>query len=397
MLAHDVVVIGAGPGGSAAAHALSRSGLDVLLLDRADFPRDKTCGDGLTPRALRALDRMGVLHEVAAKGCRVDSYQVVAPSGRSTAAPQAGLVVPRVQLDEILLRHAVQSGAQFRPRVVVVHVERTTKGVRVHADGGQILEARLAIIATGAATSVLRRSDILARQPRMMLAARAYFDDLQQEVPRSFQLRFDNAPSPGYGWVFPVGPHKANVGVAYLPGKQRGTANQAFHGYIRGRAMATLLNGARMVGPEKGYPIRVDCFRAPTSAANTLLVGEAAGLVHPLTGEGIDFALDSGLLAAEHVIRGLESRVHATWLADYDRLLRDRFEQTFRFGEWIRDWVCKPPLLNALVPLANRRPELRHLLAGVVTGEREAPQNGPATAARLVMYLARHHRVTAHD
>src|SRR5579859_2242088 len=98
---HDAVIVGAGPGGSATAHFLGARGLDVLLLDRADFPRDKTCGDGLTPRALRVLDRMGILPDVVAAGCKVEGYEVVAPSGRSTTAHVNGaLVIPRLQLDE---------------------------------------------------------------------------------------------------------------------------------------------------------------------------------------------------------------------------------------------------------------------------------------------------------
>jgi len=150
----------------------------------------------------------------------------------------------------------------------------------------------------------------------------------------------------------------------------------------------------------KGYPIRVDFLRSPTQAKNTLLVGEAAGLVNPLTGEGIDYALESGRIAAEHVVQGLTSGVHQTWLSDYDRLLRERFEKIFRFSEWIRDWYCRPALLNLLVPLANRRPELRQRLATIVLGEREPRGYGPANmAARLALYLVRNPRraVQAHD
>ena len=124
---HDAVIIGAGPGGASTAHFLSRRGLDVLLLDRADFPRDKTCGDGLTPRALRVLDQMGILPEVERAGCRVGAYEVVAPNGRATSAgitaEHGALVVPRRDLDDIVLRRAVTSGAAFASRVTVSHVE----------------------------------------------------------------------------------------------------------------------------------------------------------------------------------------------------------------------------------------------------------------------------------
>jgi flavin-dependent dehydrogenase len=224
-----------------------------------------------------------------------------------------------------------------------------------------------------------------------MLAARAYFDDLPGPLEPTFQLRFDNVPSPGYGWIFPTGPTTANVGVGFFPRRGSGTAVQAFERFT------DLLRGGRQVGPVKGYPIRVDFLRAPTFAPNTLLVGEAAGLVNPLTGEGIDYALESGQIAAAHVVRGLTSGVHEVWLSEYDRLLRARFEKIFRFSEWIRDWYCKPAVLNVLVPLASRRPELRQLLANIVLGEREPRGYGPASmAARLAWYMVRNSRNVAH-
>jgi menaquinone-9 beta-reductase len=388
---HDVVVVGAGPGGAAAAHFLATEGIDVLLLDRADFPRDKTCGDGLTPRALRVLERMDLLTDIRARGQQIHAYEVVAPNRRTTTAPISGehqaLVIPRMTLDELIVRRAIRSGARFSPRVTVSRLEPMERAVRIHTAENQTFEARVAIVATGAATGVLTRSGILARQPKAMLAARAYFEDLPTELARTFQLRFDNVPSPGYGWIFPTAAHSANVGVGFFPRRGSGTAVQAFERF------ATIVPGGRQVSPVKGYPIRVDFRTSPTTASKTLLVGEAAGLVNPLTGEGIDYALESAQIAAAHVVRGLTSGVHQAWLSEYDRQLRERFDKIFRFSEWIRDWYCKPPLLNLLVPLANRRPELRQLLANIVLGEREPRGYGPATmAGRLLVYLARHPR-----
>ena len=397
---HDVVVVGAGPGGSATAHLLSARGLDVLLLDRAEFPRDKTCGDGLTPRALRVLEAMDLLDNVRGLGCAIRAYEVVAPNGRATTAPIRGahqaLVVARLTLDHLIVQRAIKSGAQFLSGANVSGVEATDSGVRIVVGDGRTFLARVGVIATGAATGVLKRSGILKTQPRAMLAARAYYEDLPRPLESTFQLRFDNVPSPGYGWVFPtgVGENSANVGVGFFPRRGSGTAVQAFTRFTR------VVDGARQVGPVKGYPIRVDFLRAPTFATNTLLVGEAAGLVNPLTGEGIDYALESAQIAATHVVRGLTSGVHQAWLSEYDRQLRERFEKIFRFSEWIRDWYCKPTVLNLLVPLANRRPELRQLLANIVLGEREPRGYGPATmAARLAWYLVRNPRraIHAHD
>ena len=389
-----MVVVGAGPGGAAAAHFLSAHGLDVLLLDRADFPRDKTCGDGLTPRALRVLREMGLLGAVAQRGWRVDAYEVVAPNGRATTAAitaePGALVIPRHTLDEMIVRQAIESGAGFLDGVGVNRVEPAPTQATVHADDGRIFHARVVVIATGAATGVLTRSGMLRHKPRHMLAMRAYFGDIQHEVAHTFQLRLDGAPMPGYGWIFPVDSKVANVGVAFMPGRRSPAASLAFERFIRGAAVQSMLEDSRRLGPVKGYPIRTDFLRSPTCAERTLLVGEAAGLVNPLTGEGIDYALESGRLAAEHLVDLFQQGELATErLTAYHALLHARFQKIFQFGEWVRDWYGHAPLVNVLVALANRRPELRQLLTNIVLGEREPRGYRPATMlARLVIYLA---------
>ncbi|GAC1314289.1 MAG: geranylgeranyl reductase family protein [Chloroflexota bacterium] len=391
---HDVLIIGAGPGGSATAHFLLKAaaGLDVLLVDRATFPRDKTCGDGLTPRALRVLDGMGLRDEVERRGCPIGGYEVVAPNHRTTTATitsdPGAVVLPRRELDNMLLEQAIKTGAQFESAVAVSRIELLAKGVRVYAENGRTFDTRLAVVATGAAFGVLTRSGILKSQPRAMLAARAYFENLQADVGQNFQLRFDNVPQPGYGWIFPVTRAKANVGVGFLPHPGSPTVTQSFDRFVASPAVAALLRGSHQTGPMRGYPIRVDFLRAPTSAPHTLLVGEAAGLVNPLTGEGIDYALESGQVAAGVLARSF-AHTRPLDTAEYHALLHQRFARTFQFSEWVRDWYCKPPLLNVLVPLANRHPELRQMLASIVLGEREPRGYGPLTMlGRLVAYLA---------
>src|SRR5437588_13023329 len=124
---HDVAIVGAGPGGAATAHFLAQRGLDVLLLDRSEFPRDKTCGDGLTPRALRVLDAMGILSEVMRHGQAINGYEVIAPNGQRTNATitsqPGGLVIRRTVLDNLVLQRAIASGAHFRGGVTVSHIE----------------------------------------------------------------------------------------------------------------------------------------------------------------------------------------------------------------------------------------------------------------------------------
>jgi menaquinone-9 beta-reductase len=371
---HDVAVIGAGPGGSATAHFLAQRGLDVLLLDRSQFPRDKTCGDGLTPRALRVLDAMGILREVASKGRPIDSYEVVAPNGKRTTSRTEALVVPRLTLDQIILERAVASGAQFRAGVTVDAIEPMAHGVNVKTRGESVT-ARLAVIATGAATGVLTRSGILRRAPRAMLAARAYFEGVSAR--KSFQLRFGGVPQPGYGWVFPMSSNAANIGVGFWPKRKQQTARAAFQRFVADLPY-------RQTSEMRGYPIRVDFLRARTFAPRTLLVGEAAGLVNPLTGEGIDYALESGQIAAELLAQEPFDPLR------YHAVLHERFGKVFHFSEYVRDWYCKPVLLDRLVPLANRRPELRQLLTSIVLGEREPAGFGPLSMlARLLVYLVK--------
>jgi geranylgeranyl reductase family protein len=384
----DAVIVGAGPGGSATAHFLARRGLDVLLVDKFAFPRDKTCGDGLTPRALRVLERMGLLSEVTRVGHPIRGYDVFAPNGQRTGSDltgsQVALVVPRLKLDEVIRQRAVQSGARFEPKVTVTRVERGADGVAVHSEQG-VFRARVAVVATGAATKLLLNSGILRRQPKAMLAARAYYRDGQHD--ERFELRFDHVPLPGYGWVFPLADGRLNVGVGFLARPwHRTTARRAFDTFVEHR-----LGAAKREGPVRGYPIRVDFLTAPTFAERTLLVGEAAGLVNPLTGEGIDYALESGEIAAEHIAAMLSTGDYSR-IAEYDRHLRAQFEPVFRFCGQVRDWYCWPPLLNLLVAMANHRPDLRLLLTQVVLGEKRPASRGAAqTAARLLLALARSH------
>ncbi|HKV43555.1 MAG TPA: geranylgeranyl reductase family protein [bacterium] len=382
----DVVVVGAGPGGSAAAHHLARRGLDVVFVDRSDFPRDKTCGDGLTPRAMGLLHAMGLLPDLLRVGRCISGVEIVSPDGSSTGAaipPLAGvpgpmLVVPRVILDDVIRERARRSGARFEGGVLVTGVERTTHGVIVRAEQGARrvgFNARCAVIATGASTPLLTRLGILRRPPPMMLAARAYFEGVTGLADR-VHIRFDGVPLPGYGWVFPVSSTSVNVGAGFYPSARRSSRlppnpRAAFDGFVRSRLMTSVLGGARQAGPTRGYPLRVDFPGSPVFGDGVLLVGEAAGLVNPLTGEGIDYALESSQIAAEQIGRMLGAGgLSREGLEEYERTLRARFERLFVFCGRLRDAALHPLLLNRLVRTAARRDDLKMLLIDIVLGNR---------------------------
>ncbi len=402
----DVVVVGAGPGGSAAAYYLARCGLDVLLLDKSEFPRDKVCGDGLTPRAVGVLDDMGVLDSLLAVGHRIGGVEIFAPDGYPTAAPlppwnglpASMLVVPRVALDDAIRKRALGSGARFAGQVSVHGVEAIGNGVVVTGERGRLpvtFRARIAILATGASVSLLVRLGLLPQAPPMMLAARAYFEGMSDLADR-IQIRLDGVPLPGYGWIFPLSPASANIGAGFFPRARGGhrlsvTPRAAFDGFTRGRAVGAMLARARQCGPVRSYPIRVDFPAFPTSGDRILLVGEAAGLVNPLTGEGIDYALESAQIAAQHVARMFDTGdLSRRSIAGYDRLLRDRFERLFVFCRRARDLALHPVILNRLARVAARREDLKMALTNILLGNRPASTVFSTTAVlRQVIPLGR--------
>ncbi len=399
---HDVVIVGAGPGGSTTAHYLAREGVDVLLLDQADFPREKTCGDGLTPRALGVLADLGALDDLLPAGRPIHDVEVVGPRRsrvevrlpRPASLPSPALVVPRRVLDECLRQRAVAAGARFEGRARVTRVETGGPEVVVRGERGGApfaARARLAVVATGASAALPRQLGLLRHDPTMMIAARVYLAGLDR-LPDRFIFRFDDIPLPGYGWVFPMAGGVANVGVGFIPGGrfQRdapATARIALDRFLRSPALAPLLDGARPTGPVRGYAIRVDFPTGPTSGPGVLLVGEAAGLANPLTGEGVDYALESGRIAAGQIVAMLrEGDLSPAHLARYDASLRRHFGRLFAFSEWTRRLGVNPLVLDHLVRTGARFPRLAMTFSDIVLGLPET--EGDASLGRITRLFA---------
>ena len=394
---YDVVVVGAGPAGSATAHSLTARGFDVLLLDKASFPRDKTCGDGLTPRAVHVLDEMGVLPQLLVAGCRLNNVRIIAPNGRvvNAALPHHGgspdytLVVPRLVLDDLLRQHAIASGTEFESSIDIT--ELIQEGDRVLLRGTShghtiAFRGRMAVIATGASVKLLKNVGILTHTPPVALSSRAYFENVSG-LSDVAHMSFAGLPLPGYGWVFPLSDGSANIGAGIVPPgrfRRRAAPRAPFETFVNTPQLQSMLANAWRVGPVKGFPIRTDFVRARTWGPRTLLVGEAAGLVNPLTAEGIDYALESGHLAADHLAHmfAADDFSPAQHLA-YDRLLRERFQRLFLFCERMLLLCHSRHLLNLAVSAAARRPALKSRLIDVVLGNAPAPVRlSPATVVR---------------
>lgn len=307
----DAVVVGAGPSGSIAALVLARAGARVALVDKAAFPRDKACGDLVGPRGVQLLDDLGLKVPDAGQGA---DLLVVGPSGHRSRLPAFqgrtyaghGVVVPRLTFDDALRSAAIEAGATaVRARISAVD-QRTDGSVRaVIAGDGQRLDGDIIIGADGALSPVARLAGLLDPEAALWgFAIRAY---LPAEVPLPLLVLHDAARwriYPGYGWLFPGASGQANVGIGVGLGTQRQQAQ------LRGdlARFCTLLREAGDIAPDAqpgsitGGWLRMGGSGTRPAAANVLLVGDAAGLINPLQGEGIAPGMVSARLAAQAVV-----------------------------------------------------------------------------------------------
>ncbi len=358
---HEVIVVGAGPAGSATAYFLAIQGIDVLLVDKSDFPRDKTCGDALSPRALRVLDQMGLLDDLRATTQQADVLRFFAPNGNQVETPVPGtdgqpsyaLVVPRLILDLAIQQRAVQAGAKFLGQNAVVDVVQEVGGsvsLRVrHAGRVRELRARGVVIATGAAMRLLQTVGLLPERPGLMFAARAYFENVGG-IEQELELYFNHISLPGYGWMFPTSPTTANLGMGYY-GRLHPTPQVGFEKFVAEHPrMRQMLAGAEQMGPVRSYPLRVDFHRSPKVRPGVVAVGEAIGLVNPFTGEGIDYALESGQIAAKVIGEVLSTGQAWTPAAfrNYVRLVNERFQKLFVLMTWARGLYYNRPVLDRI-------------------------------------------------
>ncbi|HEY7980114.1 MAG TPA: geranylgeranyl reductase family protein [Candidatus Eremiobacteraceae bacterium] len=325
-MAADVIVVGAGPAGAAAAHTLARAGVDVLLLERGSFPRDKTCGDGVAPHAVDILRDMGVTFDQFGGRARKTYGGLISGPGGGwfSAEPPRGSggarleswIVPRMVLDERVARAAVGAGAVLREGSTVTGLLRdcgSIAGVEV-SDGVRVrqIRARVVIGADGAHSGVARALGLRENGPRHIgYALRGYYDGvtgLRDDMELHY---FDGRLLPGYGWVFPTGERTANVGVGIYFGELRRDKRklrEILDDFVKGTpSVAERFRGATQVGRTAGWPLPVASARRRTVFDGAMLTGDAASLVDPLTGEGIYTALVSGRSAARAAVAGLRA------------------------------------------------------------------------------------------
>lgn len=358
---YDAIVVGAGPGGSSAALKLARGGANVLLLDKFDFPRDKPCGDFIGRQAFKLTQKLGISPTIFADYQPLTGIKMITPSMRNLNMPGSrpganSRVIPRTVFDNSLVELALEAGAHFKRAQAQDLVLQDGQATGVKDKLGNIYLAPLVIGADGWSSVVARNMGLhLNEKGSTGVAVRAYFEGVKN-LDDKVAFHFPKTILPGYGWLFPVGRNGcANVGLGLIAeeyGKNdKGNLGELFDQFI---AQTPALAGAKMVSPKRSWPLALGWQpNRPLSGPGTMLVGDAACLVGPLTGAGIYPAMRSGLVAAEVALQALEKGDFSTsFLKTYERRVRWEFRWRLtaegKAQHWLRnpkhmDWaLCNP-------------------------------------------------------
>jgi geranylgeranyl reductase family protein len=351
----DVLIIGGGPAGSAAAITAARAGLKVVLFEKGSYGRDKVCGDGLTPRAIGALDDLGIDHSVAHK---IDGLRMITGKKQrellwpTTARfPNHGAVWPRQRFDNHLLDVAIASGADVRFESEALPVLEDGRAVGVSV-GTETFRAPFIILAAGAQGMAAKMLGA-ERDPNepFGLAIRAYAPTprhAERHLEACLSLSDEHGVAvPGYGWMFPAGDGTVNIGVGALStmkGFKKLNLNKLLDQY------AALVRDSWSLGD---YIEKPRAWRLPMSCTKRhgpgwVAIGDAAGFVNPMNGEGIDYGLESGMLAVERFLADPNTASES-----YNELVGERFDAFLRTGRRFsfiigHPWLLKPGLRIAV-------------------------------------------------
>lgn len=420
----DVVVVGAGPTGASAAFHCAAAGLDVLLLEKATFPRDKICGDGLTPRAVAELVRMGVpIREqdgwIRNKGLRVigGGHRLELPWPELSSYPSYGLARARASFDQTLAEHARARGAKLLEGTSVtapVRDERTGRVVGVRArsvgtDGRRTLDAGdevtyrapVVVAADGVSARLATAVGRAKRDDRPLgVAVRTYFRTPRHDDPwMESHLELWDGPAgrsnlmPGYGWIFSLGDGTANVGLGSVSSSAAATKvdyKDLFARWMAHAPAAWEFTPEHQVGPVRGAALPMGFNRGPLYADGLLLAGDAAGMVSPFNGEGIAYGLQAGRVAADAIAQGLARGSAAgreRAFATYQQRMKDDLGGYYTLGRQFVRLIEHPQVMHLCTRYGLPRPLLMKFVLKLLSDCYE-PRGGDAVD-RVIAALTR--------
>ncbi|MEZ5087089.1 MAG: geranylgeranyl reductase family protein [Tessaracoccus sp.] len=368
----DVVIVGAGPGGSTAASYLAQRGVSVALLEKSHFPREKVCGDGLTPRATRALTKLGVDTSVEAgwlhnKGLRIyggreEPFELEWPE--LTDFPPYGLCRNRGDFDNLLAQHAVTSGATLYQGANVTEPildERTGRIVGVTTKDGAQYRAPIVVAADGNSSRLSVAMGVNKREDRPMgVAVRTYYtsprhDDeyLESWLELWDGKRGESNLLPGYGWIFPMGDGTINAGLGVVStstGFGKTDYRAMLKQWLDGTPEEWGFRDENRVGKVQGAAIPMAFNRKPHYGRGLVLVGDAGGMASPFNGEGISSAMESAEYAADAIAEALSRGVNTSSaeraLQGYPRRLEDELGGYYRLGTIFAKLIGEPRIMS---------------------------------------------------
>jgi geranylgeranyl reductase family protein len=388
----DVLVIGAGPAGSACAQQLARAGFDVVLCDQHEFPRDKVCGDALIPDAHVAMSRLGVYQEVVAAAYRASHVTCVGHSGQRVDVPGRLAVLQRERFDDILRRAAIKAGALW---LAPAKFEQPLFDAQDRVCGARLklgpvmhnLQAKWVVLATGAVPQALMAADMCERHTPSGVALRGYVHNAAMATKiTKLELVWHKALLGGYGWIFPLPGGVFNIGVGLShshevkasdgkDGMADVNLRAMFERFCEAHAPAReLMATGQLQGSLKGAPLRYSLRGAKLTRAGLLVAGEAAGSTYAFTGEGIGKAMETGILAAETISEARDTLLtEAQARAKYEGAIHE-LKPRFDLYESASSANKYPWLIDLVIRRANTNPRILKRLAEVLE-EKRAPRS----------------------
>jgi geranylgeranyl reductase family protein len=429
---HDVLVVGAGPAGASCAYWLADAGWDVVVVEKKHFPREKTCGDGLTPRSVRQLTDMGLAGALAGahlyRGLRSCAYgrTIELPWPRHPSFPEVGYVITRHDLDQLVADRAAKAGAELlegteatepivsdtpppaaSPRDAEPAGGEPGAGPMAPCRGAVVvdrssgrsrrIEARYVVVADGANSRFGRALGTSRdRSYPLGMALRGYYRSPRHDdefIESHLDIRdASGTVLPGYGWIFPLGDGRVNVGVGLLSAEGRHKGVNTSHlmdAFVAQAPVSWGLSAQAALGPPTGGKLPMGMSVGPRVGPTTLVVGDAAGAINPFNGEGIAYGYETGRLAAACLGRALAGEGPAA-LADYERQLRDGYGLYYQVAQDFVRMISHPRVMELCVRTGMRSEPIMAALLKIMGNLLHPDERGAAEVAyRALARLAR--------